>query len=30
VLVDTKVTDLARLIAAHPPGDPGLEHVFDY
>lgn len=30
VLVDTKVTDLARLIAARPPGDPGLEHVFDY
>lgn len=30
VLVDTKVTDLARLIAARPPGDPGLEHVYDY
>jgi hypothetical protein len=30
VLVDTKVADLARLIIARPPGDPGLEHVFDY
>jgi hypothetical protein len=30
VLIDTKVSDLARLIAAHPPGDPGLEHVYDY
>lgn len=30
VLIDTKVKDLARLIAAKPPGDPGLEHVFDY
>lgn len=30
VLVDTKVSDLARLIASQPPGDPGLEHVFDY
>lgn len=30
VLIDTKVSDLARLIASQPPGDPGLEHVFDY
>ena len=30
VLVDTKVGDLARLLVARPPGDPGLEHVFDY
>jgi hypothetical protein len=30
LLVDVKVRDLASLIAAHPPGDPGLEHVFDY
>ena len=30
VLVDTKVADLARLLAARPLGDPGLEHVFDY
>ncbi|MBX9457234.1 MAG: hypothetical protein KL863_15060 [Rhizobium sp.] len=30
VLVDTKVVDLARLILAHPPGEQGLEHVFDY
>lgn len=30
VLIDTKVTDLARLLASRPPGEPGLEHVFDY
>ena len=30
VLVDTKVGDLARLLAARPIADPGLEHVFDY
>lgn len=30
VLIDTKAADLARLFALHPPGDPGLEHVFDY
>lgn len=29
-LIDTKVGDLARLLAARPLGDPGLEHVFDY
>jgi hypothetical protein len=30
VLIDTKVADLARLMTSQPPGDPGLEHVFDY
>jgi hypothetical protein len=30
VLVDTKVSELARLFKAWPLGDPGLEHVFDY
>ena len=30
VLVNVKVADLAAFITAHPPGDPGLEHVFDY
>jgi hypothetical protein len=30
LLVNVKVTDLATLINAHPLGDPGLEHIFDY
>jgi hypothetical protein len=30
LLVDVKVADLAALLNAHPLGDPGLEHVFDY
>jgi hypothetical protein len=30
LLVDVPVADLAALLRAHPPGDPGLEHVFDY
>ena len=30
LLVDVKVKDLAAFINAHPLGDPGLEHVFDY
>jgi hypothetical protein len=30
VLVDTKVADLARLLASRTIGDPGVEHVFDY
>lgn len=30
VLVHVKVADLATFLRAHPPGDPGLEHVFDY
>jgi hypothetical protein len=30
LLVDVKVKDLAALLKAHPMGDPGLEHVFDY
>jgi hypothetical protein len=30
LLVTLKVTDLAALLRAHPIGDPGLEHVFDY
>jgi hypothetical protein len=30
VLVDVNVKDLAAFLKAHPLGDPGLEHVFDY
>jgi hypothetical protein len=30
LLIATKVKELAALLRAHPPGDPGLEHVFDY
>lgn len=30
LLVDVKVRDLAAFLNAHPLGDPGLEHVFDY
>lgn len=30
LLVDLKVRDLAAFFRAHPIGDPGLEHVFDY
>ncbi|MCA1481524.1 hypothetical protein I6F37_42090, partial [Bradyrhizobium sp. NBAIM08] len=30
LLVDVKVKDLAAFLNAHPLGDPGLEHVFDY
>jgi hypothetical protein len=30
LLVDVKVAELAALLNAHPPGDPGVEHVFDY
>jgi hypothetical protein len=30
LLVDVPVRDLAALLRARPPGDPGLEHVFDY
>lgn len=30
LLVAVPVRDLAALIAAHPPGDPGLEHLYDY
>ncbi|MCB1447538.1 MAG: hypothetical protein KDJ87_17560 [Rhizobiaceae bacterium] len=30
VLVDTKVADIARLLAVRPLGDPGLEHIYDY
>ena len=30
LLVDVKVTELALLLNAHPLGDPGVEHVFDY
>ena len=30
VLVDVKVKELATLLRAHPVGDPGIEHVFDY
>ena len=30
LLVNVKVADLAELLKAHPLGDPGLEHIFDY
>ena len=30
LLVNVKVTDLAAFLNAHPLGDPGLEHIFDY
>jgi hypothetical protein len=30
ILVNVKVSELATFLTAHPPGDPGLEHVFDY
>jgi hypothetical protein len=30
LLVDTKVSELASLLASYPLGDPGVEHVFDY
>ena len=30
LLVNVKVTALAALLTAHPLGDPGLEHIFDY
>ncbi|HLG59617.1 MAG TPA: hypothetical protein VI485_30040 [Vicinamibacterales bacterium] len=30
LLVDMKVSGLAAFLNAHPLGDPGLEHVFDY
>lgn len=30
LLVSVKVPALAAFLTAHPPGDPGLEHVFDY
>jgi hypothetical protein len=30
LLVDVKVSNLSSLLASNPPGDPGLEHVFDY
>jgi hypothetical protein len=30
LLVDLAVADLAAFLRVHPPGDPGLEHVFDY
>jgi hypothetical protein len=30
LLVNMKVTDLAAFLNAHPLGDPGLEHIFDY
>jgi len=30
LLVDVAVAELAAFLRAHPPGDPGLEHVFDY
>jgi hypothetical protein len=30
LIVDVPVADLATFLRAHPLGDPGLEHVFDY
>jgi hypothetical protein len=30
LLVSVKLPELAPLLKAHPAGDPGLEHVFDY
>jgi hypothetical protein len=30
LLIDLKVSDLARFMIGRPLGDPGLEHVFDY
>jgi hypothetical protein len=30
LIVNVKVPDLAAFLNAHPLGDPGLEHVFDY
>jgi len=30
LLINLKVTELAAFLKAHPLGDPGLEHVFDY
>jgi hypothetical protein len=30
LLVNVRMADLAPLLNAHPAGDPGLEHVFDY
>jgi hypothetical protein len=30
LLIDLKVSELTSFINAHPLGDPGLEHVFDY
>jgi hypothetical protein len=30
LLFDVKVKELASLLRAHPVGDPGVEHVFDY
>jgi hypothetical protein len=30
LLIDVKVSDLSAFLTSHPPGDPGLEHVFDY
>jgi hypothetical protein len=30
LLVNVRVPQLAAFLRAYPPGDPGLEHVFDY
>ena len=30
LLVNVRMADLAAFLNAHPLGDPGLEHVFDY
>jgi hypothetical protein len=30
LLVNVRLAQLAAFLRAHPPGDPGLEHVFDY
>lgn len=30
LLVNVRMADLSAFLNAHPRGDPGLEHVFDY
>jgi hypothetical protein len=30
LLVNVRLRDLAVLLKTHPPGDSGIEHLFDY